>query len=919
MLFALIGSSLLKGEEAGVIMGRIVDARSGYYLAGASIRVSGTKVEAVSGTNGDFILRNIPSGSHTLLVDYLGLGRMEHAVVLSPGQTMHQDLAMVGQIVSLDKMVVEGSAAGQARALNLQKSSENLRNIVAANSIGNFPDQNAAEALSRISGISIERDQGEGRYVTIRGIDSDMNGYSVDGLALAAPRAGERAVLLDIIPSDVLERLEVTKAVLPDQPADAIGGAIEIKTPSAFTRSGLTNRLTAQLNYAHSAGNWRPHFDGAVGGVFGANERFGLLMAISLDERELETNAQRLTPWTLARAPGGAEFYLPGETQIRQYLLLRKRKGLTANFEVKATENSSYYIRSFFNDYYDSQIRHRSRVRLNPAGLVSLTASSGTVNVGNVSALGRTRVTVQVREREEELSVWGVSAGGQNRVGDLVLDYQAGYSFADEDTPGEFTADYRLGGITQIAFSRAGSKNPEFTFTGVGQDPAAAAAYTFEATQEVQRLVEEDHWEAALNARRDFKSIVSTFVKFGVRARWKEKRNQVDVFDSGRNPPGVNTLNLVTSGFGQFNLNNRIPLVDPAIRQTYLSQRSAFSPVRNFADSTSGDWRSSEDVLAAYAMGGGSFGKVRVLAGARFEQTKFTTDGFSTDAGTETFLPVFYGRTQDRWLPGVHVRYPASAQLIVRGSYTQTLARPGFEQSAATGISDGDEIARGNPRLAHPRARNLDFSLDYYLPRSLGIATVAIFAKDVDNFIFPRVYVETIGAEDFAVTSYENGRRGRIRGIELSFQRRLTFLPSPLDGFGIMGNLAAVHSDATLPASIDRRSSSDLSIPFPRQSNTVGTLALTYEKNGFFSRLAGTFRSSYLDEIGVKPSEDVYIQKHLQWDLSTRYRVSERWTVFANLINVNNEPLVERFGVSGRLRQFETYSWSAQLGVKYSR
>jgi TonB-dependent receptor len=917
--FGIAGSAFLHGEETGTIVGRVVDARSGFSLAGASIRVSGTALETVSGTNGDYTLPQLRAGSHTLIVDYLGLGHMEQAVVVAAGQSIRQDLAMAGQVTRLERLVVEGSSVGQARAINLQKNSANLRNIIAADAIGSFPDQNAAEALSRVSGISIERDQGEGRYVTIRGIDSDMNGYSVDGLALAAPRAGERAVLLDIIPSEVLERLEVTKAVLPDQPGDAIGGAIEIKTPSAFTRSGNTNRFTAQLNYSEARDTWMPHFDGAVGRIFGQEIKTGLLVAFSYDERETGTDAQRLTPWSLAAAPGGGRYYLPGETQIRHYLLLRKRKGLTANLEIKAGPSSSFFLRSFYNDYFDSQIRHRSRVRLSPLGVVALTDSSGVINVGNVSALGRTRISVQVRDREEELSVWGVSAGGEQRLGSLVLDYQVGYSFADEDTPGEFTADYRLGGTTQVGFVGGASRNPEFSFTGVGQNPASPAAYTFEATEEVQRLVEEDHWEVMANARRDFATAHPTFVKLGVRARWKEKRNAVDLFDSGATPASLATLDRVTSGFGQFNLNRQIPIVDPSIRQAYFSQRQAFAPTRNFADSTSGDWRTTEDVTAAYAMGGASFGHVRVFGGARIERTKFEARGFTADAATEVALPVRVGRTQDRLMPGVHLRYAPSARTVLRAAYTETLARPGFEQSAAASIWDNDEITRGNPTLSHPRSRNWDFAADYYLPRSLGVASVAAFAKNVEQFIFPRVFTETIAGEDYVVTSYENGRRGELRGIELGFQSRLTFLPRPFDGFGLSGNVAFIDSDATLPASIGRRTAGELAIRFPRQSDTVGNVALTYEKAGLFVRLAGTFRGGYLDEVGLTPSEDVHIQKHTQWDLSSRYRISDRWTVFANLINVNDEPLVDRYGISGRLRQFETYSWSMQLGVKFAQ
>ena len=169
-----------------------------------------------------------------------------------------RDRTITLEIYELDQFVVQGTVIGSARALNQQRASENLRNIVASDAIGKFPDENAAEALARLPGVSVERDQGEGRFIVIRGINPELNSVSIDGIAVPTPGASERETLLDTIPTETLSSMEVTKAVLPDQPGDSIGGHINLVSPSAFDRderfaslyaAGLYSNLTEEWGY----------------------------------------------------------------------------------------------------------------------------------------------------------------------------------------------------------------------------------------------------------------------------------------------------------------------------------------------------------------------------------------------------------------------------------------------------------------------------------------------------------------------------------------------------------------------------------------------------------------------------------------------------------------------------------------------
>src|SRR5262245_47294847 len=190
--------------DVGTISGRITDSRTGHAVGGAIVRVAGQSAETVSNVQGEFVLKNIPAGPQTLRVDYIGLTQGEQPLVVLRDTTVRQNMALFGD-PTVETIFVRGRVLGQERALNMQRTAETLKNVIAADAIGNFPDANVAEALGRVPGISIERDRGEGRYVTIRGVDSELNAYWYEGLSLAAPRQDERAVLLDIIPSELLD------------------------------------------------------------------------------------------------------------------------------------------------------------------------------------------------------------------------------------------------------------------------------------------------------------------------------------------------------------------------------------------------------------------------------------------------------------------------------------------------------------------------------------------------------------------------------------------------------------------------------------------------------------------------------------------------------------------------------------------
>jgi len=251
------------------------------------------------------------------------------------------------------------------------------------------------------------------------------------------------------------------------------------------------------------------------------------------------------------------------------------------------------------------------------------------------------------------------------------------------------------------------------------------------------------------------------------------------------------------------------------------------------------------------------------------------------------------------------------SDLIIRLAWSNTLARPKFKDSAIrreTNIED-EEVKVGNPDLNPYESVNWDFSVEYYY-EPLGLLSVSLFRKDISQFIYDQKIENGIevGGVDFRLESPQNGQDAEITGIELAWQQELSMVADVLSGFSIYANATFSDGDANIGTRM---------VPLLKHSETVYTLALSFEKWGFYTKLAGTYRSDYLDTVGGTQIEDEIINGNFQLDLNVEYDVTKDFTVYAEAINLTNEPKRTNYG-SGNLRQYEAYSWGLKAGVKWS-
>jgi TonB-dependent receptor len=914
-LALLLGFSI--SLNAASFDGTVSDSMSGSALEGASVTIPALDLETTTNRRGYFQFDGIEPGSYAVQVEYIGAQSKTVEASVTEGESEMLALGLNLNVYELTDFSVSSYQSATARALNMQRSSENLKDIVASDQFGQFADSNAAEALNRLPGVSVERDQGEGRFVVIRGINPDLNSVALDGVTLASPSADQRSTLLDTIPIEVLNTLEVTKAVTPDQPGDSIGGYINLRSPSAFDYEGRTTRLSGALLYSDLVDETGHRFNAFFADTFGKEDQWGLVLTAVNSERTFGSDNVEATPWE----EEGAGF-VTEEIEFREYDLTRERSGITANLEFQPNQDSLFFLRTSYNNYQDVETRDLSKAAFE-GDPTNVTASSfGHLSVeDDPGEFVGVASEIEVKDREENMRIFVASIGGEQTFDQWSLNYTLAFSQAEEDTPYDQEAIYAapapsgagLGGTTLVTGTNG--YKPRLLAPGAvpgglsGPDYSDPAIYELDEFVFGEQKATETDLSGKFDLKREFDHERLAYIKFGGLVRNKDKENDADESTFDATDPGF--ANFLQGSRRNF-LNRPTPSLSTGILD-FADANYVFDP--DLEASVVEDYDTTENVLAAYFMGSLNFGEWDVIVGARMEHTEFETEGFAFDADTDVVTQTSFDKDYTNLLPGVHIRRDVGEDGVFRASWTNTIARPTFEQSRPGVLVDGDEIERGNPDLDPYEAMNLDASFQYY-SEDYGVFGIAVFYKDIENFIYEQVSDETIGGTDFEVTDFNNGDDGEILGLELSYSKQFTSLPGVLSGLSLSSNLTLTDSEANAT----RAGGDDAKVSFLKQSDVIGNVSLAWEWDRYFLRISGTYRDDYLDELGEDSDgfEDRYVDDFFQVDLYSSVQIYKGLSIFAEVNNLTNEPFRAYWGGSNRVSQFEEYGVSGAIGAKWS-
>jgi TonB-dependent receptor len=845
-----------------------------------------------------------------------------------------------------DESVVKPSATrDRAAAIEEKKQAPNLIEVQPLSEMLKLPDVNLAEALQRMPGISLETDTGEGRFVNIRGMDSDLNGTTYGGVRLppsnpSSPFGGGRATAFDVIPTGLVGGVELTKTNRPDLDAEALGGTINLVPRSGDSNGGKPfTEVTLGGGYEKLRGT--PVYDFGVttgrsfardgDGLFsGANAFSALVTAVyHQDKRGIDDVEAAYSD----NQSQGVPDKLLNTIDFRRYQYKRETYGLAGNFDAKANELNSFYLRLMWSGYLELKEDHHLTIGNMDSGCVpsdggdpaNCAASSAYPNgFTSPSASFDENLTDSSERIDNQLAV----LGGKSVIGGAQFDYHISLAQGRDIVYYNYGSDFSLlnnGNSAAIAYDNNSNPNYPNYRTTDGTNATNPANYALSDLSVSSSTDRDREWGGALDATLPLTVWDNPAdLKVGLSARLRRKTHQE--VDGDFSPAGSNPILLSDySGGPDQTFYNGIYNVGPALNLLAIRALTGGSPLlQNNGDDIMGAEQAYEDdnenVFAGYVQFTAKVDRFGLFTGLRVEKTDATyrAFGFTTDINGNTSNLGLQARSNSytNYFPTVQGRFSFTDQLIGRLTYSTGIARPGFDQITASTIivadSGGASVTIGNPNLKPTTGNNIDMTLEYY-PAAGAVASLGIFAKEFSDYILPTVVNETNypGVNGIAqVSTFSNGS-AHAYGAEGAFVDQFQFLPQPLDGLGVSANVTVVDSQAEIHPGVFGL--------LPSTSKLTWNAAAFYEKGPIEARIAAGFVGQNLFGFGSTgdSSTDIYSRHRLTLDFGTSYKIANLGSIYFEAKNLLNTPLEFTEGPSdSRPIQREFYDLTLLAGLR---
>ena len=919
-LFQFLIAASFAQTGNGTIAGRVTDASQG-VLSGARIELQPGGKSVVSDSNGEFSITGIAPGRYTVNISDPGFGLYSSDVTVTVDKPVRLEATL--QLGTHNEVVtVTGEReGGEQEALNIERTADNIVQVLPADVITSLPNTNIADAVGRMPSVSLERDEGEGKYIQIRGTEPRLSNVTIDGIHLPSPE-GVRNVKLDVIPADLVSSVEINKTLSANQDADAIGGSVNLvtRTPAdqpyvSFLGMGGYTPITG--------GRTQYQFAGTAGQRFGANKKFGALVGFSYDY-----NSRGIDD--LEPAYGSPPPLVPNTEDVRNYHYDRSRYGFDGELDYKLAEMSSVYIRglfSHFNDYgedwiYTPSISNFITTVSDPNNVCGITDVSGVQGCGG---MGFTNVY-----RKPSQQLFSVQAGARHMFGGTVLTYELALSQAN------YTGGFAYGG-----YQGPGSSDNSVAFAVNTTDPFVPkfpvingvniydpTTYTVSfADTENDGIFERDAvGDIALNKQYSLAKHPSSF-EIGFKG-WDARKTSLvnrQLYNSAGGQPLSDFLGSYRDNnyyFGNF-------VFGPTTSFTKLA--ATLSPGGLTPEDTynlPNDYDLTERIWAGYAMDTIDFGRVRLQGGIRVESTADALRGnnvtLDSSGNLASVTPLVANHSYIDVFPSVQAQYRFAPDTILRAAYGMGIARPNFGDIPPYQTYDPTNpnvpLSVGDPSLKPTHAQNFDLLLEHYFS-NVGLIQGGFFYKALTDPIYSIVTPATSGTyaglnENLPV----NGPSAHIVGFEATWQQRLKFLPGPLNGMGVRANYGYTTSLANFPAGFGRTDHPTLLRTAPNNWN----FDVTYDKKGLSARMGLTHNDAYIWSYGSSnakdPTGDTYLYPHTQVDAQVSYWIPRGHGLQAivSLLNLNNEVFGFYLGSERYPIQREYYSRTVSVGLRWT-
>ena len=853
-----------------------------------------------------------------------------------------------------DAIVVTGSrpiAESEAAALQVQKNSDSLVSVVSSDAAGRLPDQNIAQATGRLPGVAVERDQGQARYISIRGAPNYWTTLSFDGINVVSPEG--RDARFDSIPSAIAAQIIVSKAVTPDMPGETVSGNVNVITRSAFDYDGF--HFAGKAGYGIAELGNRPQYEGSavVSTRVPAGEgEIGVLVSGSYYQRAMitdnfETDFERVSQ---DQRPDSLSRFWAEEAENKLYRLTRRNWSLSGRLDWKPNADNSISLRSIYTTFTDDEMRDNFRFDLDDrqSELVANTAAcERTVNptptntgyadvcIGNTPFQG-TIYGIDIRQRSTlrgfEQSIFTNSIEGTHEFGDgWKFNWLGNYTESKDDRSviGETTWDspstrnlrptvaydftdpnlarlrlfttVQLSSPTRYQAGTAVTDIDSFTrpLTSLTVRDAVDTTKAYTAKFVVSRETEFLGGDAVLKAGFQFDQRTKTVDESSI------VLNNATQFATIGIPTSYNGFSLDTPFKGAIPLGYTFRYFDAD------KMRAASDAVRTnftFTPALGNIYDVQEEVMAGYLMGTVRYDWGSAVGGARIERVKNRGTAVAT-VGTVTG-PVTAENTGTLVFPSMHLNFDVDTDKKLRIGFTSGAARADYDQLRPNVVVDdsNQRISGGNPGVKPERSYGVDAYYEHYV-QPQGYFMVGAFYKKVEDVLYTSRSTFGSNALDsngvdrsaYAFSGITNGGSGSVRGVEAAAQFQLEpyvsdlGLPDWMGGFGVTANATYNDSEVTKPAILDAAGvtiSPERKVPLPGTSEVVYNVGAYYEKYGLSLRLQYQNRTAWADGFAdnLDSAGDTYWAEDDELDFSARYEISNGIEIYFDAANLLNNP-----------------------------
>ena len=849
----------------------------------------------------------------------------------------------------IEEVIVTGMRASLEDALNTKRNSDQVVDAISSEDIGKLPDDNIGEALQRIPGISLDREAGEGKGVSIRGLGADLSIVTINGQQMASTE-GSREFNFSVLDASIVSSLEVWKSPMARQMEGAVGGTINIKTRGPLDYKQTKINLSAAGQYEELTEKWGGKYSG---NIFWQNDdhTFGLGLAANYSDRVTRSDQVIIPGWTLIdssnkewatngwddlAAENGLDYlYYPMDASSRVRTYDRQRTGINPTLQWRPTDRLELNVYGFYSKLEDydenqtSQVRIRDLVKGNGRdvndytwgfdGPLAVFFDSTDASIKNFWRGYRTTATV----RENEWTSKGLNATIDYQPNDTInLYFSLGTNTGSGDKLTYPVADFQ----DAVGFSVDLRDDFRFPQTIINGNGANDADLEFRTLSVNDQFDEEDKDYLQFDFTKDVGWGDIFSVQAGIRYNEDSTdHTQVRHVSNGVSGDGFTLADFalmcgdspcVAPGFTYRNdtlapLNGTFTMVDFAAVLAAYPRDSRATEIR-YNES----FLVEEDTIAGYVqfnMEGDVFNTpYRGNFGFRYYSTDLTSSGWADRDG---MIPVSVERSYNDILPSLNLAFVLQEDLILRFGVGKVMSRPNQKDLALAGTYNlVNETARvGNPYLDPFEAITGDLGIEWYFSDA-GLLSAAVFYKDISSFISNGVLPNGVpvdtgeGIVIFDATGPINGDSGTVKGFELGYQQLFEL------GFGLQINYTYTDSDVSIPYFEGDR---EISMPLEGLSEDSLNFVVFWESDRFSVRTAYTYRDAFLSNRSNTQGNPVFTDEYGQWDASANWFINKHFTLSLNAINLNDEARYQYFLEPDRMLAHRASGRRFSVGLRY--